>query len=111
MLTQEVNDRYTRVGPGTPTGDLMRRYWHPIGAGSPRNDIATKKTRPRRAGGEAQPGRRVARSVRSPTRHGLGSDSDAWIRHGTVGERRQRRATPFDHASVQLGDRDPGIRR
>jgi 5,5'-dehydrodivanillate O-demethylase len=33
MLTQEQNDRLTRVGPGTPMGDLMRRYWHPI-AGS-----------------------------------------------------------------------------
>jgi 5,5'-dehydrodivanillate O-demethylase len=33
MLTQEQNDRLTRVGPGTPMGELMRRYWHPI-AGS-----------------------------------------------------------------------------
>ena len=30
MLTQEMNDRLTRVGPGTPMGELMRRYWHPI---------------------------------------------------------------------------------
>ena len=29
MITQEVNDRLTRVGPGTPMGELMRRYWHP----------------------------------------------------------------------------------
>ena len=21
----------TEVGPGTPMGELMRRYWHPIG--------------------------------------------------------------------------------
>jgi 5,5'-dehydrodivanillate O-demethylase len=33
MLSQEQNDRLTRVGPGTPMGELMRRYWHPI-AGS-----------------------------------------------------------------------------
>ena len=33
MLTKEMNDRVTRVGPGTPMGELMRRYWHPI-AGS-----------------------------------------------------------------------------
>ena len=32
MLTIEANDRYTRVGPGTPCGELMRRYWHPIAA-------------------------------------------------------------------------------
>ena len=30
MLTQEMNDRITRVGAGTPMGELMRRYWHPI---------------------------------------------------------------------------------
>src|SRR5436853_5026524 len=29
MLTQEENDRLTRVGPGTSGGDFMRRYWHP----------------------------------------------------------------------------------
>ncbi|MBL75726.1 MAG: hypothetical protein CL763_02220 [Chloroflexi bacterium] len=32
MLTQEQNDRLTQVGPGTPMGELMRRYWHPIAA-------------------------------------------------------------------------------
>ena len=31
MLTQETNDRLTRVGPGTPMGNLLRRYWFPIG--------------------------------------------------------------------------------
>jgi 5,5'-dehydrodivanillate O-demethylase oxygenase subunit len=30
MATQEENDRITRVGPGTPMGELLRRYWHPI---------------------------------------------------------------------------------
>ena len=29
MLSQEENDTLTRVGPGTPMGDLMRRYWVP----------------------------------------------------------------------------------
>ena len=38
MLTQEQNDRLTKVGPGTPMGELMRRYWHPILAGSELND-------------------------------------------------------------------------
>jgi 5,5'-dehydrodivanillate O-demethylase len=45
MLTQEANDRYSRVGPGTPTGELMRRYWHPIAAVSQMNDKSTKKVR------------------------------------------------------------------
>ncbi|MBM4261392.1 MAG: Rieske 2Fe-2S domain-containing protein [Deltaproteobacteria bacterium] len=30
MLTAEENDFMTRVGPGTPAGELLRRYWHPI---------------------------------------------------------------------------------
>jgi len=29
-MTPEMNDRLTRVGPGTPCGELMRRYWIPI---------------------------------------------------------------------------------
>ncbi len=30
MLSQEQNERLTRIGPGTPAGNLLRRYWHPI---------------------------------------------------------------------------------
>jgi phthalate 4,5-dioxygenase len=29
MLTREDNELITRVGPGTPMGDLLRRYWTP----------------------------------------------------------------------------------
>jgi len=30
-LTAQENDDLTRVGPGTPCGTMMRRYWHPVG--------------------------------------------------------------------------------
>jgi len=30
MLSQEENEILTRVGAGTPAGELLRRYWHPI---------------------------------------------------------------------------------
>ncbi|HWP58472.1 MAG TPA: Rieske 2Fe-2S domain-containing protein [Candidatus Acidoferrales bacterium] len=30
MLSKEENEFFTRVGPGTPAGELLRRYWHPI---------------------------------------------------------------------------------
>jgi 5,5'-dehydrodivanillate O-demethylase len=30
MLSAHDNERLTRVGPGTPMGALLRRYWHPI---------------------------------------------------------------------------------
>jgi 5,5'-dehydrodivanillate O-demethylase len=31
MLTREENERLTGVGPGTPAGELLRRYWLPVG--------------------------------------------------------------------------------
>jgi phthalate 4,5-dioxygenase oxygenase subunit len=30
MLKREDNERLVRVGPGTPMGSLMRRYWQPV---------------------------------------------------------------------------------
>lgn len=30
MLSKEQNELLTRVGKGTPMGETMRRYWHPI---------------------------------------------------------------------------------
>src|SRR5262245_651438 len=32
MLKVTENERLTRVGPGTPMGELLRRYWHPVAA-------------------------------------------------------------------------------
>ena len=29
MLTKEENELVTRTGPGTPMGEVMRRYWMP----------------------------------------------------------------------------------
>jgi 5,5'-dehydrodivanillate O-demethylase len=43
MLTQEQNDRITRVGKGTPMGELMRRYWHPIAASVELNEETPTK--------------------------------------------------------------------
>ena len=31
MLTPEENELLTRIGPGTPAGELFRRYWLPVG--------------------------------------------------------------------------------
>lgn len=30
MMTPEENERLTRVGPGTPAGEMLRRYWWPV---------------------------------------------------------------------------------
>jgi len=45
MLTQEQNDLLTRVGPGTPMGNLLRRYWQPIAGVSELEEKPTKKVR------------------------------------------------------------------
>ena len=29
-MRADQNDRLTRVGPGTPAGQLLRRYWQPV---------------------------------------------------------------------------------
>ncbi|MBV8087097.1 MAG: Rieske 2Fe-2S domain-containing protein [Chloroflexi bacterium] len=42
MLSQELNDKLTRVGPGTPAGELLRRYWWPVAACA---EIAKKPTK------------------------------------------------------------------
>src|SRR5437773_1453973 len=31
MLTAKESERLTLVAPGTPMGNLLRRYWHPVG--------------------------------------------------------------------------------
>lgn len=38
MLSAEMNDRLTRVGPGTPAGELLRRYWQPVCVAGELND-------------------------------------------------------------------------
>ncbi len=34
MLSEKENEQMTRVGLGTPMGELFRRYWHPVAARS-----------------------------------------------------------------------------
>src|SRR5258708_3106192 len=45
MITREENDRLTRVGPGTPGGDLLRRYWYPVAAIDDLDEAGTKFVR------------------------------------------------------------------
>lgn len=45
MITPELNERLTRVAPGTPCGELMRRYWIPIGPFSQLLDEPVRKVR------------------------------------------------------------------
>ncbi len=43
MLTKEDHERLAQTGPGTPMGELLRRYWHPIAASA---DLDTDPVRP-----------------------------------------------------------------
>jgi 5,5'-dehydrodivanillate O-demethylase len=45
MLSEEENRRLCEVGAGTPMGELMRRYWHPIAAVAELEDSPTKPVR------------------------------------------------------------------
>jgi 5,5'-dehydrodivanillate O-demethylase len=45
VLTVEENETLTRVGPGTPMGGLMRRYWHPVAVRSEMADRYTMRVR------------------------------------------------------------------
>jgi len=42
MLSKEQNKRFTEVGPGTPMGNLMRRYWMPFASVAQMNEHPTK---------------------------------------------------------------------
>ena len=45
MLSQEENELFTRVGPGTPMGEVLRRYWHPVGCQRDRHQEAASASR------------------------------------------------------------------
>jgi 5,5'-dehydrodivanillate O-demethylase oxygenase subunit len=49
LLTAARNELLTRVGPGTPMGDLLRRYWQPVGGAS---ELAKNPIKPIRIMGE-----------------------------------------------------------
>lgn len=43
MVSQQENEYLTRIGPGTPAGDLLRRYWHPVCPTADLTDAKPKK--------------------------------------------------------------------
>ena len=45
MLSREENELLTKVGRGTPMGQLLRRYWYPIAASSELIERPTKAVR------------------------------------------------------------------
>ncbi len=45
MLSAAENARLTQVGPGTPAGALLRRYWHPVASLDEMLERPTKRVR------------------------------------------------------------------
>ncbi len=45
MMTAAEQERLVRVGPGTPMGELLRRYWHPVAAACQLAAGATRRVR------------------------------------------------------------------
>jgi 5,5'-dehydrodivanillate O-demethylase len=92
MLTAEQNDTLTRVGPGTPMGKLMRRYWQPFCAASEMDGKWTRsvrllgenlvlfKTRQGKLGliGEQCPHRRASFLHGIPTQNGIRCPYHGW---------------------------------
>jgi len=97
MLTAEENELLTRIGPGTPMGALMRRYWHPIAAVAELKNAWTKRVQLlgedlvlyRTRGGEyglleeACPHRRASLFYGIPTLSGIRCPYHGWQFDGT----------------------------
>lgn len=45
MITREQNEALTRCGPGTPMGELLRRYWFPVALSSALPPVSVRKVR------------------------------------------------------------------
>jgi 5,5'-dehydrodivanillate O-demethylase len=97
MLTQEENALLTQTGPGTPMGDLLRRYWQPIAAASEMETRWTKRVRVMsedlvlfkdRSGklgliGESCPHRRASMAYGIPTAEGIRCPYHGWMYDGS----------------------------
>ena len=62
VLSPEKNRLLTQVGPGTPMGDYLRRYWQPIGGASELDDNPIKADPPAGRGPRALQGPAAAGS-------------------------------------------------
>ncbi len=97
MLTPAENERLTQVTAGTPAGNLLRRYWHPIAAVDELVERWTKRVRllgedlvlfKDRSGhfgliGEACPHRRASLAYGIPTAEGIRCPYHGWMFDGS----------------------------
>jgi len=93
MLSVKENERLTRVGPGTPMGVLLRRYWHPVAASAALTENPVKlikilgeslvlfRDRQGRLGliGDTCPHRRISLLYGIPEEEGLRCPYHGWM--------------------------------
>ncbi|NIO06642.1 MAG: Rieske 2Fe-2S domain-containing protein [Deltaproteobacteria bacterium] len=87
MLTQEVNELLTRVGPGTPAGTLLRRYWQPV-------CLASELT-------EANPKKRVTIMGEDLVVFRLPGEQGSSVRYGCLGDHCAHRGTSLFYGFVE----------
>ena len=92
MLMREENELLTRVGPGTPCGELLRRYWHPVG-------VASELT-------EAKPKKRVRILGEDLVLFRLPATPDGRLRYGLLAEHCSHRAASLYYGTLE----DDGLR-
>jgi 5,5'-dehydrodivanillate O-demethylase len=94
--TEEQNERLTRVGPETPMGALLRRYWHPVAVAIELDDNPVRKIRllgedltlyRAQTGefglvGDACPHRCMSMEYGIPDEHGLRCGYHGWLFDG-----------------------------
>ena len=59
---QHHDAEITEVGPGTPCGEFMRRYWHPVALSDKRRAAAAERPHPRRGSDPVPRPRRAGRA-------------------------------------------------
>jgi hypothetical protein len=112
MLTREENERLIHVGPGTPAGEWLRRYWHPFALSDRWEGIKTlwqceePVTFNGQAGTAASHGARLATFGGQPTPiRLLGEDlvlyPDGAGRPGLIQTRCPHRSASFEYGRVR----------
>lgn len=111
METSEMNEKMTRVSAGTPVGELMRRYWHPIvgvadfkGKWTRRvrllgEDLVLYRSRAGKLGliAEFCPHRRASLAYGFPTEEGIRCPYHGWMynEHGACLDQPNEKSSSF----------------
>jgi hypothetical protein len=118
MISKEENDLLTQTGPGTPCGEMMRRYWQPVALSEelPAGGALLRKDLVGRERSDLCPDYKMIRNqanrflqdreaMKTKTYAGMGAgfqahDAFATASQGTIQSRRQEHLVSSDKAIV-----------